>query len=69
MHSFVPTVLYILTTAHDPWNTLPSAGVVHNELVWAQPEFVLSATTVDVRVQKVNVCFAAVMQPVFQRVS
>ena len=59
----------ILTTAHNPWNTFPTAGAGSGEVVFAQSQFVFSASTVHVCLQKVDVFHIAAMQPVFQCVS
>ena len=62
-------LLHLLTTAHDPWNTLSNAGVIRGEDMITHPQFVLSATAAHVRMQKVDVFFIASMQPVFQCMS
>ena len=62
-------LLHLLTTAHDPWNTLSTAGVIRGEDMITHPQFVLSATAAHVRMQKVDVFFIASMQPVFQCMS
>ena len=64
MHPFVPTILYVLTTALNPWNTHSIAGIIWDEPVLAQPQFVLSATTVYVCMQKVGVLSTCGLQVV-----